>query len=172
VEEPALCAAVFFGVIPGVPLGLVGVVVSLPFALFYGLDALWVGFYGPVIGCGAGGYYLVGEIMLGIRAVFWEAPCAFGRFLALAFRNPKGRVNFLVSRADHPKIGKAVRMELEEITWEGPKSPEEWRAWWGTHRDEFDKNMKRIKPPAPEPKPGAPRAPAPLPAPEAPAPAL
>jgi hypothetical protein len=167
VEYPAIAG----GEIMLVP-GFVVASLEVPFLLIpYGGEAVEVAFHNTVPVFMVIGYCVVGSPFWLVKKVTWDGPCAFGRFLNLRLRSPKGAVDFLVARVADPKVGEQARAKLEALTGEKPKTAEEWAKWWQAHRDEFDRKMNRVKP-APEPALKEPAAPAPKPAPvPAPAPA-
>jgi hypothetical protein len=156
------------GVIGAVPFAVVGVAVSLPVALvLWPFDAADVAIY-PLLGFPWFGYCVVATPFWIVKQVFWDGPCAFGRFLNLAFRSRKGQVDYLVGalpRYEGDLLEQACR-KLEKLAGVkklpvDPVGGESWAAWWGAHRDEFDPDMKPVKPAAPAPSP----APATLPVP-------
>ena len=152
----------FIFYVPGFVVGAVASVLTFP---ILGIGTfLWL----PTTcggATGTAGYYILGVPFYAVQKVVWDGPRAFGRFVNLAVRSPKSKMNYLVTRVDDSPRGREVYQKLKKLTGEDFGSGEKWTGWWQAHRDEFDKNMKPIRPAAPEPKPGAPAAPKPAPAP-------
>jgi hypothetical protein len=138
------------GWIIGVPIDLV----RMPFATGECGDEYWWTTYMCGAGFGGVGGLIVSLPFRILEWTFWDAPCAFGRFVSLHCRSNKSQVDWLIGRLKEAGESQAqdIQGKLEKLTGEkGIEHHERWNEWWFVHRDEFDSGMKRIKPPAPKP---------------------
>jgi len=140
--------------VPGFAVGAVASVLVFP---FLGISTfLWLpDSVGEIFGMA--GYYVLAVPLYAVQKVCWDAPCALVRFIRLHSKSCKGQVEWLIPRHEDSPYGKQVQRKLKKLTGEDFGSREAWDKWWSAHRDEFDKDMKRIKPAAPAaPAPAAP----------------
>jgi hypothetical protein len=152
--------------VPGFAVGAVVSILTLPIPTM-GLTAFtFLPFkVGEVFG--TVGYYIIAVPLYAVQKVTWDGPCAFVRFIRLHSKSYQGQVDWLIPRVDDSDYGKSVYRKLKKLTGEDFGSREAWEKWWGAHRDDFDSDMNRVTPVAPEkaPEPAPAPAPAPMPAP-------
>ncbi|HOX05588.1 MAG TPA: hypothetical protein PK280_04225 [Planctomycetota bacterium] len=149
--------------VPGFALGAVISVLTLPIPTLGLTSFTFLPFkVGEIFGMV--GYYVMVVPLYTVQKVCWDAPCALVRFIRLHSKSYKGQVDWLIPRHEDSPYGKQVQKKLKKLTGEDFGSREAWEKWWSTHRDEFDEDMDRVKPAAPEAKPAVPAAPAPAPA--------
>jgi hypothetical protein len=169
--DAPLCDAGTEGYFVAVPARIGALFLAMPFFIlglpFMLSDNERVGYYAfaPTYVMLYVGAIVVGGPFWVVREVLWDAPCAFGRWLALSTRGPKGKVDFLVPRSGHPRIGDQVDARLRKLTGEPSNPAAGWPAWWQLHREEFDDDMTRVKPAGPERQPTSPGGPVPKPTP-------
>jgi hypothetical protein len=150
---------------PGWVLGGVGYAIAWPFDARFSSHPGDVYIF-TVIACRLLGGAVVGLPFWIVKKVTWDAPYAFGRFVNLAVRSPRGRVDYLVERlaeleAEKDDTGGLYfsykrRMLLTEVDEKLRKLTGQktqcnaagWRDWWQRHRDDFDSGMNPAAPKA------------------------